>query len=160
MISRAKAAALAVAAIALVIDQSTKAWAVSSLHGLGQSHTFFGPIDLTLSMNHSNAFGLTPVVGGWTRWGLTAANLAVAGAVLVTIVRRQLHLLTALGLACIAAGALGNAIDRIRMGAVVDFIDASKLSFPWIFNVADATLDVGIGLIALSALLARPSKDA
>ena len=160
MTSRTKVIALTVAGIALAIDQSTKVWAVSNLVGLRYSLKLSGPIDLTLLMNHSNAFGLTPVVGNFTRWGLAAANLMVAGTILLALIRRQFQLLTALGLACVMAGALGNAIDRIWLGAVIDFIDATKLGFRWIFNVADATLDVGIALLAASSMLPRQAKGA
>ena len=160
MTYRTKVIALAVAGIALVIDQSTKVWAVSNLGGLRHGLRLPGPVDLTLLLNHSNAFGFTPVVGNFTRWGLAAANLIVAGTILFVLVRRRLHLLTALGLACVMAGALGNAIDRIWLGAVIDFIDATKLGFRWIFNVADATLDVGVALIVASSLLHRQAKEA
>jgi signal peptidase II len=61
--------------------------------------------------------------------------------------------LTAFGLALIMTGAIGNALDRIFVGAVVDFIDASKIGFVWIFNLADATLDAGIRLWMLGAFL-------
>ena len=66
--------------------------------------------------------------------------------------------MNAVGFALIGAGAVGNAIDRLRFGAVVDLFDASKLRFAWVFNVADVSIDLGIGLILLAALL--PSVEA
>ncbi len=57
---------------------------------------------------------------------------------------------TALGL--LMGGALGNAIDRVRLGSVVDFIDASPLYFRWIFNVADSAISIGICLLLLDML--------
>ena len=66
---------------------------------------------------------------------------------------------SAVGLAFIIAGAIGNALDRIRFGAVIDFFNASKLGFVWVFNVADSSIDVGIGLVLLAALLTRPGSD-
>jgi signal peptidase II len=59
----------------------------------------------------------------------------------------------------IIAGAIGNTFDRIRSGAVIDFFNASKLGFVWVFNVADSSIDLGIGLLLLSALLMRPGSD-
>jgi signal peptidase II len=53
----------------------------------------------------------------------------------------------------VSAGALGNALDRFRLGAVVDLFDASKLQFVWVFNLADVSIDLGIGLILLDTLL-------
>jgi signal peptidase II len=58
--------------------------------------------------------------------------------------------------ALISAGAIGNALDRIRFGAVIDFFNASKLGFVWVFNVADCSIDVGIGLLLLATFLTRP----
>ena len=49
-------------------------------------------------------------------------------------------------------GAIGNAIDRVRLGQVADFIDATRLYFPWIFNVADAAISVGICLLLIDML--------
>ena len=111
-----------------------------------------GPFDLTLVFNYSNAFGLAPISGELTRWGLAALNLAVAAVLAWVVVRRSTPPLGAAGLAFLIAGAIGNAFDRIRFGAVIDFIDASRLGFVWIFNVADASIDVGIGLLLLVAL--------
>jgi signal peptidase II len=50
-------------------------------------------------------------------------------------------------------GAVGNVIDRIRFGAVVDFMDVTSLHFPWVFNVADSAISVGIGVLLLDMLL-------
>jgi signal peptidase II len=146
------------AGVVIAGDQWTKCWALSHLDSAGRSLELPGPVDLTLSLNRSNAFGLTPVVGELTRWGLTAANLAAAATILFMIFRKTLHPLTTFGLALVVAGAIGNAVDRIRLGAVVDFIDATKIGFVWIFNVADATVDAGIALLALSLFLSRPAK--
>jgi len=63
------------------------------------------------------------------------------------------------GVAFIIAGAIGNALDRIRFGAVIDFFNASKLGFIWVFNVADSSIDVGIGVLLLIALLTRPGSN-
>jgi signal peptidase II len=109
--------------------------------------------------NRSNAFGLVPVSGELTRWGLAALNLAVAAILVRVVVRRPISRVSTVGLAFIIAGAIGNALDRIRFGAVIDFFDASKLGFVWVFNVADSSIDVGIGLLLLSALLTRPGSD-
>ena len=109
-----------------------------------------GPIDFTLVMNRSNAFGLMPVAGEFSRWGLTFTNVAVALGLSAAIVRGTQHPLLATGFAFVIAGAIGNAIDRARLGAVIDFIDASDIGFVWIFNVADMALDLGIGFIILN----------
>lgn len=150
---RIRISALLVATFAVALDQATKWWALTALRQMGGHLALPGPVDLTFSLNQSNAFGLTPVVGQATRWVLMSANLAVAAALLYVILTKPLRPLTLFGLALIMAGALGNGLDRLFVGAVVDFLDASTIGFPWIFNVADATLDAGIGLALLSALL-------
>jgi signal peptidase II len=67
--------------------------------------------------------------------------------------RRSTSIVNALGFAFISPGALGNAIDRVRLGAVVDLFDASKLRFVWVFNFADVSIDLGVGLVLLAALV-------
>lgn len=151
--------ALLVAAVVLGLDQLSKQWALAMLRQAGSTVVVPGPVDLTLVFNRSNAFGLVPVSGELTRWGLAALNLAVAAILVRVVVRRPISRVSTVGLAFIIAGAIGNALDRIRFGAVMDFFDASKLGFVWVFNVADSSIDVGIGLLLLSALLTRPGSD-
>jgi len=137
----------------LGLDQLTKHWALLSFSAVGTTIKLAGPIDLTLVLNRSNAFGLIPVYGGFSRWTLTALNLTVAVILLLFVLRQSTSTLNAFGLAFISAGALGNALDRLRLGAVVDLFDASKLGFVWVFNIADVSIDLGIALILLAGLL-------
>ena len=153
--SNHRALAFGVAALVVIIDQVTKHWALGSLVSPGTTMALPGPVDLTLIMNHSNAFGLVPVRGEISRWGLAAVNVAVAAGLAAAIVTRPYGRLTALGFGFTMAGAVGNAIDRVLLGAVVDFIDASKLGFVWVFNVADAALDVGIGFFILGWVISE-----
>jgi signal peptidase II len=148
--------ALLVAAMVLGLDQVSKQWALAALRQVGSTLILPGPIDLTLVFNRSNAFGLVPVSGDLTRWGLALLGLVVAAILLRVTARGSTSCLNAVGLALLAAGAVGNALDRVRFGAVVDFFDASKLGFVWVFNVADASIDVGIGLLLLATVLTRP----
>ena len=111
-----------------------------------------GPVDLTLSLNQSNAFGITPIIGQTTRWFLMGANLLVAAIIFYVLIARRVRPLTRYGLALIMAGAIGNALDRGFFGAAVDFFDASKVGFVWIFNLADAAIDAGIASVLLSSL--------
>jgi signal peptidase II len=63
------------------------------------------------------------------------------------------------GFAFIIAGAIGNALDRIRFGWVIDLFNVSKLGFIWIFNVADVSIDVGIALVLVATFFMRPRSD-
>lgn len=145
--------ALASAFAMLCLDQLTKHWALLSLGVAGTTIELAGPVDLTLVFNRSNAFGLIPDYGEFSRWALIALGLAVAAIMLGFALRRSTSIVNALGFAFISAGALGNAIDRVRLGAVVDLFDASKLRFVWAFNVADVSIDLGVGLVLSAALV-------
>ena len=163
MIARHRTYAVMLASLVVAADQITKGWAATGLRQVGGHLALPGPLDLTLSLNQSNAFGLAPVIGQTTRWVLMGANLLVAAVILYVLIFRRVRPLVGFGLALVMAGAIGDALDRVFFGAVVDFLDASKLGFVWIFNLADAAIDVGIGLILLSSLIERgaaaPSPD-
>jgi signal peptidase II len=145
--------ALATAIAMLCLDQLTKHWALLSLGAAGTTIKLAGPIDLTLLFNRSNAFGLVPDYGESSRWALIALALVASAILLAVALRRSISIVNALGFAFMSAGALGNAIDRIRFGAVIDLFDASKLRFIWVFNAADVSIDVGLGLVLLAALV-------
>ena len=142
--------AFALAALVVAADQLTKAWALAALRTEGVSHAFFGPLDATLLFNRSNAFHMAPVWGEASRWGLVAFNLAVASGLGIWLVRTPRRLPAALAAGFLIGGAVGNAIDRIRAGMVVDFLDLSRIGFHWIFNLADACVDAGIVLMLLA----------
>jgi signal peptidase II len=151
--------ALIAVVVVLGLDQLSKQWALTALRQIGTTVVLPGPVDLTLMFNRSNAFGLVPVSGELTRWGLAALNLTIAAILARVVVRRSMSRASTAGLAFIIAGAIGNALDRIRFGAVIDFFNASKLGFVWVFNVADASIDVGMTLLLLAALLTRLGSD-
>jgi signal peptidase II len=148
--------ALLVAAMVLGLDQSSKQWALTTLRQAGSTLVLPGPVDLTLVFNRSNAFGLVPVSGELTCWMLAVFGLVVAAILVRVVVRGSTSRLSAVGLAFVSAGAVGNARDRIRFGAVIDFFNASKLGFVWVFNVADCSIDLGVGLLLIATFLTRP----
>ena len=147
--------AYAVALVAIGVDQATKQWILATLP-LGVSRPVAGPLNLTLSWNEGFSFGLMSGGGELARWGLFAFALLV-GALLAVWARKAANWLAGAGLGLVMAGAIGNAIDRARYGAVVDFIDVSQLGFfPWIFNVADSCINVGVALLLIESL--RPQR--
>ncbi len=150
-----RAMALLVAVLVLGLDQLSKRWALFALHQPGATLVLPGPLDLTLVFNRSNAFGLVPVLGEVSRWGLTGVNLAVVLVLIWVVLRRPMTSSGLIGLGFIIAGAAGNALDRMQFGAVIDFINAAKLGFVWVFNLADVSLDIGIGLVLVSWVLAH-----
>lgn len=135
----------------IIADQILK-WVVLDQLGLQLGETIdLGPVfDLTYVLNTGVSFGL--LGGGEARWFLTVFSLLVAGAMAWWAASAPRKLM-ALALGLVIGGALGNAIDRIRIGAVIDFLDFSALHFPWIFNIADAAISVGVALLVLDSLL-------
>jgi signal peptidase II len=116
-----------------------------------------GPLDFTMLWNRGMSYGLFQSEG-IGRWILAAIMLAIAVGFLVWLVRAEGRWLK-LALALVIGGAFGNLIDRVRFGAVVDFIDANGLYFPWVFNVADAAISVGAVLLFVDQfLLSRPKQ--
>jgi signal peptidase II len=86
---------------------------------------------------------------------LAAFSLIVAIA-LAFWARRADKPYTGLALGLIIGGAVGNFIDRVRTGVVVDFVDVTALYFPWVFNLADGAITIGILLLLAEGLLQRP----
>ncbi len=133
--------------VVLIADQASKAWVVYGLrlplYGQVKILPFFS---ITMVRNLSMSFSLLPA-GALTRWLLTLFQ-GLAGAALILAASRARHALVGVALAMIAGGAIGNGLDRIRFGSVVDFLDFSGLYFPWVFNIADSAICVGVALLA------------
>jgi len=152
-ISRPGAFAYALAALIIVLDQAVKYWivAVLKLQDL-PTVPVLGPLHLTWVMNPGVSFGFLRADQDLARWALVVFSLVVA-ALIIYWARRATRGLQALGYGLIAGGAIGNAIDRARFGAVVDFIDVQRLGFfPWVFNVADSAITVGVVALLLDSL--------
>ena len=131
----------------LIVDQASKAWVVYGLHLQPQEQVKILPFfSITMVRNLSMSFSLLPA-GVWTRWLLTLFQ-GVAGCILILGAARARHGLVGIALAMIAGGAIGNGLDRIRFGSVVDFLDFSGLYFPWVFNIADSAISIGVMLLA------------
>lgn len=117
-----------------------------------------GPIDFSMLWNRGMSYGLLQSEG-IMRWVLSAVMLVIALGFLVWLMRAQGRLLK-LSLAMVVGGAFGNLIDRVRFGAVVDFINANDLFFPWVFNIADAAISVGAVLLFVDQFLLSGRKQA
>ena len=152
--------AYGLAVMIVALDQAAKGWIVGGLHLIpGLSLDVWGPLRLTLVRNTGVSFGLFHGDASWTRWALAGFSLAVA-VVLAVWARRVARSLTALSVGLIMGGAVGNLIDRVRYGSVVDFIDVTRLHFPWVFNVGDSAITVGILLLLAENLLSPRAAPA
>lgn len=107
--------------------------------------------DLSMVWNRGVSFGIGQSEGVM-RWVLVVATTSIAIGFAVWLWRAQ-RLLTGFALTLVVAGAIGNVIDRIRFGAVVDFFDFSDIWFVYVFNVADACITVGAVLLFVDQFL-------
>ena len=139
---------LALAGAVLALDMWTKAWATRTLEGQPSMPVIGELVRLTYVRNSGVAFGL----GAGLPFPYYLFSIAAVVAILVLFVRGKVHGMgRRLALALIMGGALGNLIDRLSTGLVVDFIDVGWGRWHWpVFNVADSAVSVGVVLFALT----------
>jgi signal peptidase II len=139
----------------IVIDQITKLLIVQNFN-YGERLNLLPVLDLTLAYNTGAAWSFLAAESGWQRWMFTGLAVAVSVVLLLWLKRLKARSqgLLACALSLILAGALGNVIDRLRLGHVIDFILAywDEHAFP-VFNVADSAITVGAALLLLDAFL-------
>ncbi|MBB1126360.1 lipoprotein signal peptidase [Thiospirillum jenense] len=141
------------AGIILVLDQLTKGLAELNLP-LHQPVPVMPLFNLTLVYNTGAAFSFLAEAGGWQRWffiglAILVTSVLIAWLKQLTVTQR----LAAAGLALLIGGAIGNVLDRIVRGAVVDFIDIYYANWHWpAFNLADSAITIGVGLLILDTL--------
>lgn len=154
--------AIGTAATILTADQATK-WAVVNVMGLDQR--LFIPVydpylNLVMAWNTGINFGLFGSGSDLTRYGLIALALAICIWVWIWVQREGADRWTQIALGFLVGGAIGNVIDRLRWGAVADFLNMSCCGIrnPYAFNVADIAIFLGaFGLILLSGRKKDPA---
>lgn len=147
---------LGLVALLVGLDLWTKHLASQHLE-LYRPREVFSWLNLTLAHNTGAAFSFLAGAGGWQRWFLSGVAAVICIVLLVWLWRlphRARLLPTALCL--ILGGAIGNLIDRIRFGHVVDFIDVHYAGWHWpAFNLADSVIVIGVILLLLESLIPR-----
>ncbi|MBM5790153.1 MAG: signal peptidase II [Cyanobacteria bacterium M_surface_10_m1_298] len=139
-------------AIALVLlDQWSKAWALAQLSGSGVRPLLPGLVQLRLVFNTGAAFSL--MEGNALLLGLVSLAVA-AGLVFWIQTSGPLRRLQWIGLGLLLGGAIGNGLDRWRLGSVVDFLEFVPVSFP-VFNVADVAINLAVLCLAFDLLQER-----
>ena len=154
-IPRIALAAYGMAIVVVLLDQITKAWIISGLQlqEIGRVPVIRPILNFSWVENTGVSFGLFS--GGEARWGLSIFSIIVSIALGWWALKSQRRLLIA-AIGLVMGGAIGNAIDRVRFGYVVDFIDFSGTGvFPWVFNVADSAITIGVVLLILDTLLSE-----
>lgn len=146
----------------LVLDQVTKYLVMRFIRPYGFITVIPGFIELTHLRNPGAAFGIFSRTQGTGRIVFFIMVTLIALGVIALLIRKAQERLLLVAFSLIAGGAVGNLVDRIRFGEVVDFINVyiwSKVAFlnPWpTFNIADSAISVGVGLLVLDMFLKKP----
>ncbi|QAU22917.1 lipoprotein signal peptidase [Dyella sp. M7H15-1] len=139
----------------IALDQLTKWWALTTLQPAGMPHPVIpGFLNWTLAFNAGAAFSFLAQSGGWQRWFFVLLAVVISGALVVWLARTARHeWRTALPLALVIGGALGNLIDRLHASQVTDFIQVYYRGWYYpTFNIADSGICVGAVLLILFGL--------
>jgi signal peptidase II len=152
-----------IALFSLTFDQLSKNWVILE-HGLHSQHiaevtSFF---NLVLVWNRGVSFGMFSSHPHWMPWILTGVALILT-AILIGWLAKTERKAEIIGLGLVVGGAIGNVIDRIRFGAVIDFLDFHLTSMHWpAFNLADSFIFIGVVLLVFETILVskQPSNEA
>ncbi|MCF6293698.1 MAG: signal peptidase II [Robiginitomaculum sp.] len=152
--------ALLLSTVIIIADQISKYWIMYGLklREYPYGHLELSPIvDLTFVWNRGVSFGMFAADGMLGRVLLSLFALLVIVLVLLWLLKADNRFLS-IALGMIIGGAIGNLIDRIQYGMVVDFINFSDIYFIWVFNIADASISIGAVLILIEAIVLEPRR--
>ena len=151
---------LGLSLFAILLDQGTKL-AIDSSMKLYQSIPILPFFKLTYVHNTGAAFSFLSEAGGWQRWFFAGLALAISCVIAVWLARLKQHeTLLAVALALVLGGAIGNLIDRLAYGYVIDFLDVYYQTWHWpAFNIADSAITLGVILMLLESFGWVKSKD-
>ena len=154
-IGRVPRLGFAISAVIILLDQLTKWLMVNVVHLESVEQVRLLPFfNLTLVWNHGVSFGLLNDGGRWGSIGLIIFALIISALFARWLLQAD-RMWPGIGTGLVIGGALGNVIDRIVHGRVFDFLDFSGLGFPWIFNVADSAITIGMIMLAWDAFFAN-----
>ena len=149
---------LLVALPVVVLDQLTKWWVLADLMNPPAAIEVTPFFNLVLVWNRGVSFGLFDNDSPWGPVLLAGLALAISVVLLVWLTRAGSRL-SAIAIGIVLGGAIGNVIDRVRFGAVVDFLDFHALGYHWpAFNVADSAISIGVGLLLYDGLFENRRK--
>ncbi|MCX7179112.1 MAG: signal peptidase II [Proteobacteria bacterium] len=138
---------LALSGLVMVLDQASKS-VITEAFKLGESLRITSYFDLVLVLNRGAAFSFLSDAGGWQRWFFIVLATAISAWIVRMIIGHASERLLSTALAMVLGGALGNVIDRLQHGAVVDFLYFHVAEYYWpAFNLADSAITVGVALL-------------
>jgi signal peptidase II len=138
--------------LAVLLDQLSKLLIADNMQ-LYQSINIMPYVNLTYVHNTGAAFSFLSEAGGWQRWFFAALAIVIGSVIAVWLSRLKAHeTLMAVSLSLVLGGAIGNLIDRLAYGYVIDFLDIYVQSWHWpAFNVADSAITLGVVLMLLES---------
>lgn len=147
--------------LAIILDQASKLAIAGSMH-LYQSIQIMPYFNLTYVHNTGAAFSFLSDAGGWQRWFFAGLALLISVVIAVWLARLKQHeTLLAIALALVLGGAIGNLIDRLAYGYVIDFLDVYYQTWHWpAFNIADSAITLGVILMLVESFGLVKSEDA
>ncbi|MEI7607276.1 MAG: signal peptidase II [Rhodospirillaceae bacterium] len=155
--ARRLALGLGLAIVVVLLDQASKGYVIDLLTPPPHAVILTDWLNLVMTWNHGISFGLFSGQAG--PYIFVAVALAVSAGLVVWMVRDR-RLGAALWLGLVIGGAIGNVIDRVRLGAVADFIDVHAGTWHWpAFNIADSAITLGVALILIDGLFSRPEMS-
>jgi signal peptidase II len=144
---------LGLAVLVVLVDQATK-FTIERVFDYGDVHPITGFFNLVLTYNKGAAFSFLAGASGWQKHFLSAIAIIASLCIVYLLARHGTQKLFSLALALILGGAVGNVIDRIAHGHVIDFLDFHWRGWHWpAFNVADSAIVCGAALLILDELL-------
>ena len=143
---------LGLSLLAVILDQVSKLLVSHSMQ-LYQSISIVPFFNLTYVHNNGAAFSFLSEAGGWQRWFFAALAIVISMVIAVWLSRLKAHeTLLAVSLSLVLGGAIGNLIDRLAYGYVIDFLDIYVQSWHWpAFNIADSAITLGVVLMLLES---------
>jgi signal peptidase II len=143
------------AVLALIVDQVTKWWVINEMMNPPRIIPVTPFFNLVMGWNRGISFGLMNRESAFNAWVLPLLALVIVVILSVWLWRNK-RTIVAIAIGLVIGGALGNVVDRLRYGAVADFLDFHAAGIHWpAFNVADTSITVGAALLVLESLFAR-----
>ncbi len=147
-------------AFVVLADQLTKN-IVTENFLYGENLNVFSGVNLILIHNAGAAFSFLSDAGGWQRWLFLLISLIVSIILAAWLYRlKKTQFFMSLSLSLILGGAIGNLIDRVFLGYIIDFIDIFYKSYHWpVFNIADASITLGVAIFIINNLVVSKNID-
>jgi signal peptidase II len=144
---------LSIALLVVLADQFTKVLIVD-YYALGDGFSVSSFFNIVRVHNHGAAFSFLAGAGGWQRWFFTGLGIVATGVMVWMLHQHPHQKLFGFAIACVLGGAVGNVVDRLLYGYVVDFLDFhhAGIHFP-AFNLADSAITLGAACLILDELL-------